>query len=158
MTTKVLSIICIAASTMALAQIKVAAKANLLFPTADSKWKNISQSATQAYESKGKSNVGFNAGLSLKVDLVKNLFLMPELYYTTFKNEFTDPITNTTISAKSNRADLPVLIGIDLLGDHLGVFVGPVASYKFKQRKPIQRFQRKCEEQLHRWISIWSTI
>jgi hypothetical protein len=49
---------------------------------------------------------------------------MPEVYYTHFKNEFTTQ--NTTFDMKSNRIDVPVLLGYNLLGNMLGVFVGPV--------------------------------
>jgi hypothetical protein len=126
---KIFSALCIGLSVFATAQISVAAKANLLFPTSSSSWKNISNSALEAYDKDGKNNVGFNAGLSLKMNILSSLFIMPEIYYTTFKNEFTDPVTNTTFEAKSNRVDVPVLVGYKVLGDNLGVFIGPVASY-----------------------------
>jgi hypothetical protein len=58
-------------------------------------------------------------GLSLKASLPASFFLMPELYYTNFKNEFTT--ANTTFDIKSSRIDLPVLVGHKVLGDMLGV-------------------------------------
>lgn len=131
---KTVSIAMIAISAIASAQISFSGKANLLFPTGSASWKNISSTATNAYNQKGKNNVGFNVGLSAKVSLPGSLFVMPELYYTTFKNEFTEPITNTTLEAKSNRLDLPVLLGYNLLGENLGVFVGPVASYNLSAK------------------------
>lgn len=126
---KIFSALCIGLSVFSTAQISVAAKANLLFPTSSSSWKNISTSAVNAYDKDGKNNVGFNAGLSLKMNILSSLFIMPEIYYTTFKNEFTDPVSNTKFEAKSNRVDVPVLVGYKVLGDNLGLFVGPVASY-----------------------------
>ena len=57
------------------------------------------------------------------------VFLYNQNYYTTFKNKFTDPLTNTTIEAKNNRVDLPVLVGYNVLGKMLGIYAGPVASY-----------------------------
>lgn len=131
---KTVSIAMIAISAIASAQISFSGKANLIFPTNSSSWKDISNVATNAYNQKGKNNVGFNVGLSAKVSLPGALFVMPELYYTTFKNEFTEPVTNTTLEAKSNRLDLPVLLGYNLLGESLGVFVGPVASYNFSAK------------------------
>ena len=93
----------------------------------------------------GKNNTGFNVGLSAKIDLPTSLFIMPELYYTTFKNELTDPVTNTTIEAKSNRVDLPVLVGLNVLGDQLGVFVGPVASYNLSTDNQYNDFKENAE-------------
>ncbi|MHA6696554.1 outer membrane beta-barrel protein [Chryseobacterium sp. A301] len=127
------------------AQVSLAAKANLLFPTGKPTWENISNSATDAYNSSGKNNTGFNVGLSAKIDLPTALFIMPELYYTTFKNEFTDPTTNTTIEAKSNRVDLPVLVGLNVLGDQLGVFAGPVASYNLSTDNQYNDFKENAE-------------
>ncbi|WP_297982841.1 outer membrane beta-barrel protein [uncultured Chryseobacterium sp.] len=129
--TKILSTALLGLSIFASAQVSVSGKANLLFPTSSSKWKDISSSATNAYENVGKNNVGFNFGLSAKVSLPGSFFIMPEAYYTTFKNEYTDPNTNTTLEAKSNRVDVPVLLGYNLLGESLGAFIGPVASYNF---------------------------
>ncbi|TXF76182.1 outer membrane beta-barrel protein [Chryseobacterium sp.] len=126
---KLFSALFIGLSVFSTAQISVAAKANLLFPTSSSSWKNISASAVEAYDKDGKNNVGFNAGLSVKMNILSSLFIMPEIYYTTFKNEFTDPVSNTKFEAKSNRVDVPVLVGYKVLGDNLGLFIGPVASY-----------------------------
>lgn len=132
-------------SVFASAQIAVAAKANLLFPTDKPTWENVKAGAEEAFESNGKSNVGFNAGLSVKINLASGLFVMPELYYTSFKNEITDPLTNTTLEAKSNRADLPVLLGYNLLGDTAGIFAGPVASYNLSTENQYNDFIENAE-------------
>lgn len=121
-------------------QIKVAVKGNLLFPTGTATWENITTTAINAYESEGKKNVGFNAGVSVKIDLIKHLFVMPELYYSTFKNELTDPISNTSIVAKNNRVDVPILVGLNVLGDNLGIFVGPIASYNLSSENQYNDF------------------
>ena len=42
---------------------------------------------------------------------------------------FSKQILQVGKEAKSNRIDVPVLVGYKLLGDNLGVFIGPVASY-----------------------------
>ncbi|WP_227587050.1 outer membrane beta-barrel protein [Chryseobacterium sp. MFBS3-17] len=126
---KILTAALVCTSVAATAQVSVSAKAHLLFPTDSPSWQNVTTVAEQAYETSGKSNVGFNAGLSVKINLISGLFVMPELYYTTFKNELTDPISKTTVEAKSNRADLPVLVGFNVLGESLGIYAGPVASY-----------------------------
>ena len=130
---KIFSILLLSGAALSYAQVSFAAKTNLLFPTGSPTWKNIKSTVVDSYESKGKNNVGFNIGVSAQVSLPMSWFVMPELYYTTFTNEFTDPLTNTTLKAKSNRIDLPVLVGKSFLGNLLGVYVGPVASYNLSK-------------------------
>lgn len=143
---KVFSIALIGFSMFATAQISLAGKANLIFPTGSPSWKNISNTASAAIENTGKNNVGFNIGLSLKASLPMSFFLMPELYYTTFKNEFTDPVSNTTFDIKNNRIDLPVLVGHKVLGDMLGVFIGPVASYNLSKEDTYNDFSENARD------------
>ena len=142
---KILSIILIGLSSAAFAQISFAGKANLLFPTGSASWKNISNTAVGAYNEKGKNNAGFNVGLSMKISTPTAFFVMPELYYTSFKNEVTDEITDTKLEAKSNRIDLPVLLGYNLLGETLGVFVGPVASYNLSTENTYEDFTENAK-------------
>ncbi len=48
-----------------------------------------------------------------KIDTPLGIFVSARIvYYTTFKNEYT--IANTTIEAKNNRVDLPVLVGYNV--------------------------------------------
>ncbi|MDQ0476692.1 outer membrane beta-barrel protein [Chryseobacterium sp. MDT2-18] len=141
---KLFSFVLIGASVLGSAQIKFAAKANLLFKTDSPSWESIKGSAVQAYNDSGKNSAGFNVGLSAKVNLPASLFLMPEIYYTTFKSEFDVPTENTTIEAKSNRVDVPVLLGYKLLGDNLGVFIGPVASYNLSTDNQFKDFKENA--------------
>ena len=141
---KILSTVLIGASLLSTAQVSFAGKANLLFKTDSPSWQNIKNSAVSAYDQSGKNNVGFNVGLSAKIDLPASLFVMPEIYYTTFKNEFQVPETSTTIEAKSNRVDVPVLLGYRLLGDNLGVFIGPVASYNLSSDNQYKDFKENA--------------
>ncbi|WP_299178785.1 outer membrane beta-barrel protein [uncultured Chryseobacterium sp.] len=143
---KVLSIALIGFSLFASAQISLAGKANLIFPTGSPSWKNIKGTVNDAVEKEGKNNVGYNVGLSLKVGLPVAFYIMPELYYTTFKNEFTDPVSNTTFDIKSNRIDMPVLVGYNLLGNMLGVFVGPVASYNLSKEDTFNDFKENARD------------
>lgn len=142
---KILSIALVGLSTLTFAQISVSGKANLLFPSQEGTWKNFTETVGNAYTEKGKNNVGYNFGLSIKIDTPTSLFIMPELYYTTFKNEFTDSVTNTTIEAKSNRVDLPVLLGWNVLGKSLGVFAGPVASYNLSTENQYNDFKENAK-------------
>ncbi len=140
---KVLSIALIGFSMLASAQISLAGKANLIFPTGSPSWKNIKGTVNEAIDGTGKNNAGFNVGLSLKVGLPTSLFVMPELYYTHFKNEFTTE--NTTFDVKSNRIDMPVLLGYNVLGNMLGVFVGPVASYNLSTDNTYNDFKENAK-------------
>lgn len=128
------------------AQISVAGKAHLLFPAGSPSWKNIKNTAVDALDNKGKNNTGFNIGLSLKIDTPTSFFVMPEIYYTTFKNE-TDVLIDgqtTTLEAKSNRVDVPVLLGYNLLGEMLGIYAGPVLSYNLSKDNTFQDFRENA--------------
>jgi opacity protein-like surface antigen len=140
---KVLSVALIGFSMWASAQISLAGKANLIFPTGSPSWSNIKGTVNDAISGSGKNNVGFNVGLSLKVGLPTSLFVMPEIYYTHFKNEFTTE--NTTFDVKSNRIDVPVLLGYNLLGNTLGVFVGPVGSFNLSKDNTYNDFKENAK-------------
>jgi opacity protein-like surface antigen len=141
---KILSIALIGVSIFASAQISLAGKANIIFPTGSPSWQNIKGTVNEAIEGEGKNNAGFNVGLSLKVGLPTSLFLMPELYYTNFKNEFT--AANTTFDIKSSRIDVPILVGYNILGNTLGVFVGPVASYNLSKEDTFNDFRENARD------------
>ena len=142
---KILNTTLVCFSVFASAQITLAAKANLLFPTGSPSWKNLKSTAQNAYDSEGKNNTGFNVGLSMKISTPTSFFIMPELYYTTFKNEVKDELTGTTLEAKSNRVDLPVLVGYKLLGESFGIFAGPVASYNLSSDNQFDDFRENAE-------------
>lgn len=144
-TNKILSIALLGATVFASAQVKLSGRANLLFKTDKPTWENISNTATGAYNESGKNNAGFNFGLSAKVNLPLSLFLMPEIYYTTLKSEFTEPISKTTLEVKSNRVDVPVLLGYNVLGDTFGVFAGPVASYNLSTDNQFNDFKENAK-------------
>lgn len=144
---QIFSIALISLSSLAFGQISLSAKANAIFPTNSSSWKDISATTVNAYDQSGKNLAGFNIGLSAKVSLPTSLFLMPEIYYTTFKNSFTDPATNVKLEAKYNRVDVPVLLGYNILGETLGVFAGPVASYNLSKNDQYQDFQENASKE-----------
>lgn len=129
---KIFSIVLLSSTIAASAQISFAVKANALIPTSSATWQNFKTVTTSTVNEKGKNITGFNAGLSMKIDLPTALYVMPEIYYTNFSNEVTvDNVTSgqTTIEAKTSRVDVPVLVGYNLLGDMLSAYVGPVASF-----------------------------
>ena len=124
---KIISTALVSASLMSFAQVSLGVKANLLYRSDSPSWTTIKNGTTTVFNEKGKNSVGYNFGLSAKIDTPLGIFLQPEIYYTTFKNKNT--VDNTTIEVKSNRVDVPVLVGYNILGKMLGIYAGPVASY-----------------------------
>lgn len=146
---KIISAALLSFSIFASAQISLAAKANVLIPTSSASWRNFKTAATNAVEQKGKNITGFNAGLSLKIDLPTRLFLMPEIYYTNFSNEVTvandTNAEQTTIKAKNSRIDIPVLVGVSVLGDFLSAYAGPVGSFNLAKGDNFGNFVQKVD-------------
>ncbi|MCD1115654.1 outer membrane beta-barrel protein [Chryseobacterium turcicum] len=144
---KLISAALIGFSVFASAQISLAAKANAVIPTSSASWKNLKSAATNAVEQKGKNITGFNVGLSLKIDLPTALYLMPEIYYTNFSNEFTVQndanAAQTTLKAKNSRVDIPVLVGVNLLGNLLSAYAGPVGSFNLAKDDNFDNFIQK---------------
>ncbi len=138
---KIISAVAMFASIAAFSQIQFGVRANLLFNTSSAKWKDIKSSATNAWESGGKNNTGFNAGFSAKIDLpVTSIFIMPEIYYTSIKNtvEVMDSGRSVEIEAKNDKIDVPVLIGKDFLAKTVSAFIGPVFSYNLAKENTFQ--------------------
>ncbi|MBO6186320.1 MAG: outer membrane beta-barrel protein [Chryseobacterium sp.] len=146
---KLISAALIGFSVFASAQISLAAKANAVIPTSSASWKNLKSAATNAVEQKGKNITGFNVGLSLKIDLPTALYLMPEIYYTNFSNEVTVQndvnAAQTTIKAKNSRVDIPVLVGVNLLGNLLSAYAGPVGSFNLAKSDNFDNFVQKVD-------------
>lgn len=146
---KLISAALIGLSVFASAQISLAAKANAVIPTSSASWKNLKSAATNAVEQKGKNITGFNVGLSLKIDLPTALYLMPEIYYTNFSNEVTVQndvnAAQTTIKAKNSRVDIPVLVGVNVLGNLLSAYAGPVGSFNLAKSDNFDNFVQKVD-------------
>lgn len=131
-------------STLAIAQVSFAGKAHLLVPTSSSSWKDLKNTAGKLYQDQGKSSTGFNVGVSAKVDLPTSFYLMPELYYTSYVNEVQEELTDTSIKAKANRIDMPVLVGYKVWGDFASLFAGPVASYNLSKDNTFGNFKENA--------------
>ncbi|WP_426475385.1 outer membrane beta-barrel protein [Chryseobacterium balustinum] len=146
---KLISAALIGFSVFASAQISLAAKANAVIPTSSASWKNLKSAATNAVEQKGKNITGFNVGLSLKIDLPTALYVMPEIYYTNFSNEVTVQndvnAAQTTIKAKNSRIDIPVLVGVNVLGNLLSAYAGPVGSFNLAKSDNFDNFVQKVD-------------
>ena len=141
---KISSMALLGLSLMGFSQVKIGVKANVLLNTGSSKWSEIKRSVLD-YTDSGSKSAGFNVGLSARVNLPSTpLFIMPEIYYTSFNNSFTERRTKTTLKAKTNRIDVPVLVGVNLISDNLGVFVGPVASYNLAKENTWNNFKENA--------------
>ncbi len=126
---KIISTISVLASVFAYSQITFGLRANALLNTSSASWDNFKGAVNTAVDSKGDNATGFNVGLAAKIDFpASGWFVMPEIYYTSFKNSVATT-EDVEIKAKSNRIDVPVLVGHNFLLGKLAAFVGPVASY-----------------------------
>ncbi|WKS95045.1 outer membrane beta-barrel protein [Riemerella columbina] len=140
---KVLATLAIAASSMMMAQVSFGLRSNVLLNTSSPSWTDLKNNITDAVETNGKNITGFNVGLSAKVDLpVTSLFVMPEVYYTYFASKTT--VDNTEIKANSNRIDVPVLLGYNILVSNISLFAGPVASYNLASEGTFNDFKENA--------------
>ncbi|MDR2206091.1 MAG: PorT family protein [Flavobacteriaceae bacterium] len=149
---KIFSITALGFAAILSAQISFAGKANAIFPMGSSSWKSVIKQIDPAvdyitFNEAGKKVAGFNVGLSVKISTPTSFFVMPELYFTTFKNKFEFEESDIDLEARTNRLDLPVLLGYNLLGETLGIFIGPVASYNITSEKDFEGFQEKIKNQ-----------
>lgn len=81
------------------------------------------EEAGDIIDNKGKGKSGFNVGFYGKLDLGP-IYLSPELVYTRTTSEYPLPYKEF----KMSRIDLPVLVGMNLVGP-LDVFAGPAFQF-----------------------------
>jgi hypothetical protein len=140
MNKKLISAMTLFLGMMAYSQVTVGLRTNALINTSSASWENFKGTVNTAVDSKGDNATGFNVGLAFKVDFpVSGWFVMPEVYYTSFKNTV-ETTTDVELEAKSNRIDVPVLIGHNFLLGKLAAFVGPVTSYNLSTNKTYDGF------------------
>lgn len=151
---KIISTLAVFAGIMAYSQITIGARANVLFPTDSPKWESFLGSTSNM-----KNSTGFNVGLAFKIDIpASGWFVMPEIYYTYLKKEadvtMSEIVFGTTVEtgtysaeAKSNRIDVPVMIGHNFLLGKLGAFIGPVASYNLSTKDTFQDFKENAAKE-----------
>ncbi|MCG2792917.1 MAG: outer membrane beta-barrel protein [Weeksellaceae bacterium] len=143
-----ISIIGILASTFAYSQVTFGLRANALINTSSASWDNFKGAINTSADSNGDNAAGFNVGLAAKIDLpASGWFVMPEVYYTSFKNTV-ETTGNVKIEAKSNRIDVPVLVGHNFLLGKLAAFVGPVASYNLSTDNNYSGFVEDVKNEL----------
>ena len=73
----------------------------------------------------GDSKVGYHAGIFYRADF-SAFFIKPELLYTKTKSSY--DFNNESAEYKVSKIDLPILLGIDILGP-VNVFAGPSLQY-----------------------------
>ncbi len=143
---KLISTIGVLASVFAYSQVTFGVRANALFTTSSASWENLKGTFNGAIDSKGDNTSGFNVGLAAKIGSpVGGWFVMPEIYYTSFKNKNT--IDGVELEAKNDRIDVPVLLGHNFLLGKLSAFVGPVASYNLSGDKSYEEFKVNAENE-----------
>lgn len=95
---------------------------------------------------KTKMNPGFNAGVTLDINLIKGLAFTPELLYATkgYKAEtvFGD-FTQTT-----HFIDLPILASINVGGSGLNLVVGPQVSFLMSTKNKFESGIGTAEQQI----------
>ena len=143
---KLISTLAIFTGMMAYSQVTFGLRANALFNTSSASWGNLKGTFNDAVDSKGDNATGFNVGLAAKIGSpVGGWFVMPEIYYTSFKNKNT--VEGVEVEAKSDRIDVPVLLGHNFLLGKLAAFVGPVASYNLSTDKTYASFKEDAKNE-----------
>lgn len=88
--------------------------------------KEFTSDITEVYKNEGKGKSGYNIGFYGKLNLGP-IYIRPELVYTKTTSEY--ELNSTTVSDyKVSKLDMPVLVGIKLIGP-VNVFVGPAFQY-----------------------------
>jgi hypothetical protein len=87
--------------------------------------KEFTSEVNQIYKNDGKGKSGFNIGFYGKLDLGP-IYIRPELIYTKTTSEY--ELNSTVEDYKISKLDVPVLVGIKLIGP-IHVFAGPAFQY-----------------------------
>ena len=86
----------------------------------------FSNETNQIYKDDGKGKSGYNVGVFGKLDLGR-IYIRPELVYTKTTSEYTLN-TGRKEDYKISRLDMPVLVGVKLIGP-VSIFAGPAFQY-----------------------------
>ena len=106
------------------AQSSFGVKAGLSY-NSNGEFKDAGNDISSFIDNKGKGKSGFNVGFYGKLDLGP-IYLRPELVYTKTTSEYV--YNSNNIDYKVSKLDMPVLVGIKLIGP-LNVFAGPAFQY-----------------------------
>ena len=100
-------------------------KAGLSY-NSNGEFKEFSNEVTNIYKNEGSGKSGFNVGFYGKLNLGP-IYLRPELVYTKTTSEY-ELNSGSTEDYKISKLDMPVLVGIKVIGP-LNVFAGPAFQY-----------------------------
>jgi len=100
-------------------------KAGLSY-NSNGEFKEFTSEVTDIYKNEGSGKSGFNIGFYGKLDLGP-IYLRPELVYTKTTSEYVLN-TGSTEDYKVSKIDVPVLVGLKLIGP-LNIFAGPAFQY-----------------------------
>nr|WP_199075627.1 porin family protein [Pedobacter sp. ASV19] len=93
-----------------------------------------------------KINPGFNAGLTLDVNLIEGLAITPELLYSQKGYKLTSDVGEFTQT--TNFIDIPVLATIKLGSSPLHLVVGPEVSFLLSTKNKFQNGFGSAEEKI----------
>ena len=119
------SIVLIASFIAVSAQSGFGIKAGLSY-NSNGEFKEFSNEVTNIYKNEGSGKSGFNVGFYGKLNLGP-IYLRPELVYTKTTSEY-ELNSGSTEDYKISKLDMPVLVGIKVIGP-LNVFAGPAFQY-----------------------------
>src|SRR5690606_10426002 len=93
--------------------------------------KGVLKTIGEAYETKGKGAVGFQAGAMIRAKFA-GFYLQPEVLYTHFKNEYKE--AGESIDVKKDRIDIPINVGKTFALGLVQVQTGPVFSFNISDK------------------------
>lgn len=94
--------------------------------------KGVLKTIEEAYETKGKGAVGFQAGAMIRAKFA-GFYLQPEVLYTHFKNEYKKE-AGESIDVKKDRIDIPINVGKTFALGLVQVQTGPVFSFNISDK------------------------
>lgn len=94
--------------------------------------KGVLKTIGEAYETKGKGAVGFQAGAMIRAKFA-GFYLQPEVLYTHFKNEYKKE-AGESIDVKKDRIDIPINVGKTFALGLVQVQTGPVFSFNISDK------------------------
>ena len=123
---KGLILLLLIASTTAWAQGGFGVKAGLNYgDNGEIEFEDVTNAGSDIMTEKGDSKVGYHFGVFYRADLGP-VFLKPELLYTQTKSSY--EFQNDEAEYKISKLDLPIMVGIDILGGIAGLLTGLLAG------------------------------
>ncbi len=139
-------------------QLEFGIKGNALYATSgELTFKNLNNDVSDIIDNKGEGFKGYNVGAFVKIGIGKVLFIMPEAYYTTFKDEYVLPDNTTVVSIKSNRADIPLSLGLNLT-KYFEIYGGAMGSYYLPTENQWDDFKENAQSEMTFGYQVGLTV